>query len=158
MVLKIRKIENKDLERLAEIYTLVYSPDNFDIGEKWTKDSSYRMLEYWLKRQPDLAFLAEDNGKTIGAFFVGVKPWWDGNHLIDGEIFVHPEYQRRGIGTKLSKFMFEYALKKYKVVRWDTYTFKGKYPLKWYKSLGFEEIKEWSMISADISEVLKKLI
>jgi GNAT superfamily N-acetyltransferase len=157
MALKIRKIENKDLDKLAEIYNKIYSPEVFDIGEKWTKDSAYTMLKYWLKREPDLAFLAEYDKKIVGAFFVGVKPWWDGNHLVDGEIFVHPDYQKKGIGTKLSKFMFEYAIKKYNVVRWDTYTFKDKYPLDWYKSLGFEEIQEWAMISADIKEVLKKL-
>ena len=157
MTLKVRRIVNKDLEKLAEIYNQTYSPYVFDVGERWTKESAYAMLKYWLKREPDLAFLAEYEGKVVGAFFVGVKPWWDGNHLVDGEIFVHPDYQKKGIGTKLLKFMFDYAIEKYNVVRWDTYTVKNKYPLRWYKSLGFGEIKEWAMISADPKEVLKRL-
>jgi len=157
MEIKIRKIDNKDLKKLAEIYHQIYSSPKYDVGEKWTEESAYEMLNYWFKRNSDLAFLAEHNGKIVGAFLVDVKPWWDGNHLVDGEIFVHPDYQKKGIGTKLSKFMFDYAIKKYKVVRWDTYTFKEKYPLKWYKSLGFKEINEWAMISADINEILKKL-
>ena len=145
------------MNKLAEIYDKTYSPSVFDVEEKWTKDSAYEMLSYWLKRNSDLAFLAEDDGEIAGAFFVDVKPWWDGNHLVDGEIFVHPDFQKKGIGTKLLKFMFEYAIKEYNVIRWDTYTIKGKYPLDWYKSLGFNEIEEWAMISADISEVLKRL-
>ena len=157
MVLKIRKIRLKDIDVLAEIYNQTYLPSVFDIGERWTKKSAYEMLNYWLKRNPELAFLAESDGKIVGAFLVDVKPWWDGNHLIDGEIFVHPNYQKKGIGTALLMFMFDYAIKKYNVIRWDTYTVKGKYPLEWYKSLGFKEIEEWSMISADVREVLNKL-
>jgi len=32
-----------------------------------------------------------------------------------------------------------------------------KYPLNWYKSLGFDEIKEWAMISVDLKDALKKM-
>ena len=70
---------------------------------------------------------------------------------------MHPNYQKRGIGSILLKHVFEYALEKYQIVRWDTFTVKDKYPLKWYKSIGFEEIKEWTMISANPQEVLKIL-
>ena len=157
MALKIRRVNKKDLDKLTEIFNQTYSPSIFDVGERWTKKSAYKMLDYRLKRTPDLAFLAEDKEKIIGGFFIDVKPWWDGNHLADGELFVHPNYQKKGIGTKLLKFMFEYAIKKYNVVRIDSYTIKGKYPLKWYRSLGFKDIKEWAMISADVREVLKKL-
>ena len=77
---------------------------------------------------------------------------------MDGEVFVHPDYQKKGIGGALSKHIYSVALKRYKVVRFDTYTFKKtKFPLEWYKSLGFKEIDEWVMISADLNEVLKKL-
>ena len=153
MPLNIRHINEKDLGTLAEIYNQTYAV--FDVGENWTKVTAYKMLQYWLKRAPDLCFLAEYDQKIVGAFLVGIKPWWDGNHLVDGEIFVHPNYQKKGIGTALLKFVFQYALEKYNVVRWDTYTVKNKYPLKWYQSLGFQEIKEWIMISAEPKEVLK---
>ncbi len=153
--LKIRNVEENDLKKLAEIYADTYT--FFDVGERWTKEKAYEMLKYWFEKQPDLCFLAECEVKVVGAFVVGVKPWWDGNHLIDGEIFVHPNYQKRGIGSILLKHVFEYALEKYQIVRWDTFTVKDKYPLKWYKSIGFEEIKEWTMISANPQEVLKIL-
>ena len=135
--INIRRVKKEDLDKLADIYDKTYSPSTFDVGEKWTKESAYSMLDYWLRRNPDLAFLAEDEGKIIAGFFVDFKPWWDGNHLIDGEIFVQPDYQKKGVGTKLLKYVFEYAIKKYKVIRWDTYTVKSKYPLRWYKSIGF---------------------
>ncbi|MBS3093789.1 hypothetical protein J4456_04395 [Candidatus Pacearchaeota archaeon] len=42
--LKIRLIENKDLIELADIYNETYRV--FDVGEKWTKKSSYDLLKY----------------------------------------------------------------------------------------------------------------
>jgi len=152
---EIRPMAKEDLAPLAEIYTEVYRV--FDVGEKWDKETAEKMLGYCFEHQPDLAFVAEYQRKPVGAFMAGVKPWWDGNHLIDGEIFIDPEYQQKGIGTKLLKTMFQTAKDKYQATVWDTYTFRGKYPLEWYKKLGFEEIDEWIMISGDIDDVLKKL-
>lgn len=152
---EIRPMVKEDLAPLSEIYTEVYRV--FDVGEKWDKETAEKMLGYCFEHQPDLAFIAESQGKPVGAFMAGIKPWWDGNHLTEGEIFVHPDYQRKGIGPKLLKTMFQTAKEKYQVVVWDTYTFRDKYPLEWYKKLGFEEISEWTMISGDIEKVLEKL-
>lgn len=154
--LKIRDITRRDLDKLSEIYAETYKV--FDVGEEWTKESSYNLLDYWLKRQPDLCFLAEYNERVVGAFVAGIKPWWDGNHLVDGEIFIHPDCQNKGIGRTLSQYMYETAIDKYQAVKFDTYTFKmTKFPLSWYKSQGFKEIDEWTMISVSLKEVLKNL-
>ena len=149
-------MQKTDVPRLAEIYVEVYT--NFDVGERWTVTTAKDLLNYWLKRQPDLTFVAEINNELVGVFVAGVKPWWDGNHLVDGEIFVHPKFQKTGIGTELSKVMYHTALDKYKVVSFDTYTFsKTEFPLRWYKKQGFKEIKEWVMITADLRKVLQNL-
>lgn len=153
--LKIRAVEERDLPILAGIYSRVY--EVYNVGEKWAPKSALELMSYWLKRQPDLALLAELDKKVVGGFVVGVKPWWDGNHLVDGEIFVNPNYQKKGVGTELCKSMFKLALEKYHVVRWDTFTFREGFALDWYKRLGFEEIKEWAMISGDPKKVLRKL-
>jgi len=149
-------MKEADLQALAQIYVDVYT--DFDVGEKWTVPTAKDLLEYWLKRQADLAFVAELDGELVGGFVAGVKPWWDGMHLVDGEVFVHPKHQKSGVGTELSKVMYKTALDKYNVVAFDTYTFsKTDFPLKWYKKQGFKEIKEWTMISADVKEVLDYL-
>lgn len=155
-MIQIRTITENDLRELAHLYTKTY--EAFDVGEKWTNETSLELLTYWFKRQPDLAFLAKDNNKIVGGFFAAVKPWWDGIHLIDGELFVDPEHQKQGIGTMLSKHMFTQAIEKYHATVWDTYTFKNSaHPLSWYKQQGFEENKDWVMISGNLKEALKKL-
>ena len=156
MATKIRLMKKGDLESLAEIYAETY--EAFNIGEKWNKKSAHKLLEYWFKLQPDLAFVAEYNNKIVGAFVTGVKPWWDGNHLIEGEMFVHPNFQGKGIGTELIKKLFKTARKQYKAVAWDAFTpNKFKHPLSWYKKMGFKEVKEWTIITCNIEEILKKL-
>jgi len=156
MEIKIRLMQKKDLQKLAEIYALVYH--KFNIGEKWTIETAKKLLSHWFNHQPDLAFVAEINQELVGAFVAGIKPWWDGNHLSDGEIFVHPDHQKKGIASKLSIALYEKAVEKYNVVSFDTFTFKKtKFPLSWYLSQGFIENEDWTMISGNIKSILSKL-
>jgi GNAT superfamily N-acetyltransferase len=153
---EIRPIRQSDLKELGRVYVASYQ--NVDNGEQWTPESATKLLDDWLKKQPDLAYLAEVDKKIAGGFVVGVKPWWDGNHLTDGEIFVDPDYQKYGVGTQLLKHVFETAISKYDVVAWDTFTYTDtSHPLSWYTKLGFDRINNWAMITCNPKEVLKKL-
>jgi GNAT superfamily N-acetyltransferase len=153
---KIRLAREKDINILSKIFFKVYT--DFDVGEKWNEGSSYNLMSYWFKRQPDLFFIAKKDNKIIGAFVAGIKPWWDGNHLVDGEIFVDPTYQKQKVGTKLSIKMYEAAIKKYNIKYVDAVAFKNfEFPLNWHKSLGFNEVKEWTIISGGVNKILKNL-
>lgn len=148
-------MKHEDLDQLAAVYVraLESEPD-----EKWTENAAYALLADWYKRQPDLAFAAECDDKLVGAFVVGIRPWWDGNHLVDGELFVDLDYQNKGIATSLIDHVILTAVEKYAPLVWDTYTFRGQqFPLEWYKRLGFREIEEWVMIRADVAQLLTNL-
>jgi len=149
-------MRKSDLSELAKIYVEVYQ--NFDVGEKWNKKTAYDLIAFWFKLQPDFCFVAEYENKIVGAFVAIVKPWCDGKHLIIEEIFVNPRYQKHGVGSALTKKMFEKAIKKYNVKFVEGITFtKLKHPLSWYKSLGFREVKEWVNINGNILKALKIL-
>lgn len=143
------------LEKLIPVYIDAYS--NFDSNEKWDSDTTRAYLTYNHDLQPDLSLVALIDGKVVGAFFASVKPWWDGARLIDGEIFVDPTYQNKGIGKKLIRQMFLNAKEKHGVYCWDTFTFKQNHQLDFYKNMGFEEISDWTMITGDIDTVLSNL-
>ena len=146
-------MKQEDLKPLANVYCRAYAEMN--VGEGWDRKSAHRLIAYWFNRQPDLSFTAEYERKIAGAFLAGIKPWWDGNHLVDGEIFVDPAFQGRGIGRELSRRMYQAALNKYDAKYFDAITFKTReFPLKWYKSLGFKEIENWTIISGDIKKAL----
>lgn len=154
--IRIRLSTKEDLKELAGLYSKVYTA--FDVGEKWDVESAYNLLSYWIKRQPDLCFLAEVKGKIIGGFVAGIKPWWNGNHLVDGEIFVDPDFQKKGIGTLLSKVMYKTAIEKYNAIYFNAVTFKQtQHPLGWYKKQGFKEVEAWTIISGKLKEILAYL-
>lgn len=155
-MLNIRPVKREDIGSLARLFAEVYRI--FDIGERWTEETATDYLNAWLDKQPDLAFLAEFDGKIVGAFFSGIKPWWDGIHLFDGEIFVDPNFQKQKIGSTLLKTVLQTAIEKYGAKTFDAFTFnRTAHPLSWYKKIGFREIKEWTMFTGDIKTVLKNI-
>ncbi len=155
--MKTRPIEKEDVEALARIYMRAFAQEN--TGEIWTLEAAANLISYWHSRQSDLSYLAfrQEDQKIVGAFLVGVKPWWDGNHLVDGEIFVDPDFQKTGVATLLLQEVLLKAKLIYNPVCFQTYTFGDSKPLSWYKRLGFEEIKHWTMIKADFSCLLKNI-
>ncbi len=155
-MIEIREVKKEDLDTLAQIYVAAYQDVN--ISENWTPEAAHKLLDYWLMTHPDLAYLAKYQDNITGGFFVGVKPWWDGNHLYDGEMFVDPLYQGNGIGTLLLKSVFEVAKTKYQVVAWDAATIRNSiHPLQWYKKLGFQELDELTLITCNVDQVLSQL-
>lgn len=155
MKIKIRRMRKQDIPQLSPMYVRAYRI--YRKWERWNAKAANRLFTYWLKRQPDLAFVAETDGKVVGAFVAGIKPWWDGNHLVDGELVVDPAYQKKGIGRLLLKTMLQNAIDKYDATVWEAITFKKtEFPLKWYKKLGFDEISEWTIIGGNVKEALKR--
>ena|SRR3989344_1453155 len=155
-MINIRLAKDSDMPELAQIYKEAYNTLN--IGEDWENDTALMLMKHLQREQSDLFFIAEEDKVIAGGIVALVKPWWDGNHLTDGEIFINPVMQKRGIGTQLLKQMFTTALDKYQAVFWDTFTHRvHEHPLKWYKSMGFKEIEQWVMITGDIKEVLNRL-
>ena len=155
-MITIRPVQKNDLHALVEVYINAYN--SLDIGEHWNNETALQLMQYLYNDQPDLFFVAHEDEQIVGAIAASVKPWWDGNHIVDGELFIDPAHQKKGIGSQLVKHLFTHALEKYQAISWDTFTHRvHEHPLKWYKSIGFTEIEEWTMITGDIKEVLNKL-
>ncbi len=109
----IRLVKKEDIKHLALIYKELY--DDADIGENWTIEKSNELLEYWFNKQSDLFYVAEEDGKPVGAIMSGVKSWFDGLRLIDTEIFVSKKYQEKHIGKSLLLEHLKQAKIKYNV-------------------------------------------
>ena len=147
----------KDLQMIAVEYANYYS--NSKLEEKWTKESTMKLFEYFYNQAPDLIFVAYDKEKPVGIIMTLLKPWWDGMHLEDGEVFVIKEYQKREIAKKLFKTLFEYAIDKYDATTLEAHTYEDEngFPYNWYKRIGFETINDLKIISGNIKEIVKKL-
>jgi len=156
-MIHIRIAKKEDLFDLAIVYQNAYN-NIPELKEKWTDESALDLVKYFYNIQADLFFVAESEGRVVGGIASVVKPWWDGNHLTDAEIFVMPNFQKQGIGTRLMKQMLIAALNKYNVVLWEAYTHTFyQHPLDWYKRLGCEEMSHFVMISGNIKKMLKNI-
>lgn len=149
--------DKKDLEVIAEEYATYYNSSV--LQEKWTKETVIELFQYFYNQSPDLLFIAYDNNNPIGVIMSCLKPWWDGMHLEDGEVFVCKEYRHGGVAKKLFKKLFEYAIEKYGATTFEAHTYEDEngFPYCWYKRLGFETVDDWKIISGDIKEIVKKL-
>lgn len=152
----IRPMELADLEPLSHVYAALY--DILQVGEHWTPVSALRMLAYYFHNHPALAYCAECDGQLVGAFVSAAKPWWDGVHLFDGEIFVAQVFQHLGIGRQLLKAVFTAAKDKHQAVRWDFFTITGTpSPVAWYQKIGIDVPAGYAMMSGDLETALAKL-
>ena len=153
----IRLVKKEDIKYLAPIYKDLY--DDADIGENWTIEKSEELLNYWYNKQGDLFFVAEEDGKPVGAIMSGVKSWFDGLRLIDTEIFVSKDYQEKHLGRALMLEHLKQAKIKYnvKTIEFHTYGDETEFPQNWYNRIGFKKDDELIIMNGDIEEVLDKL-
>lgn len=150
-MLKIRKSKKDDLIELSKIYKRAY--DRPEEGEDWSIKDSKNLLNFYLNQKTFLGITAIINNKIVGAFFSYVKPWYDGNHLGEGEIFIDPKYQKQKIGTKLFWEMMKIADKKKCVVH-ELIAY-NKVSI-WYKNLGIKETGLKHM-QGNIKEIIRNL-
>ena len=151
--MKIRAIADHDLDALGQVY--VDSFREVDPSEKWTVERGAELIKFILTKQQDLAFLAQDEGKIAGAILGMVKPWWDGNHLVETELFLSPAFQKRKIGTKLFHHYLDTARRLYDVTVIEAVTFKNlEFPISWYRSMGFKEKKDWQVMFGEVGDLI----
>ena len=63
----------------------------------WPPQSYEANLQRKIERDADLVLIAECDGRIVGTVIGGFDGWWAWVY----RVAVHPEYQRRGIGTCL---------------------------------------------------------
>lgn len=151
----IRLVRKEDLDELAKIYKDLYGKSI--LNEDWSIEKSYGLLNFFYTLQSDIFVVAEVDEKVVGSVMSIVKPWHDGNRLIETEIFVDKNYQRQGIASRLFHEHFKLAMEKYnaKIMEAHTYKEENGYPLNWYKKQGYKVINEWYIINGDIKEAYK---
>ena len=101
-------------------------------------------------------FVAEEDGKAVGAVMSGVKPWFDGNRLVDTEIFVDKDYQERHLG-KERHLLEAKRIYKAKVIEFHTYGDESEFPQSWYNRIGFKKDNELIIMNGNIEQVLQRL-
>lgn len=153
----IRQAEETDFNELAILYRDLYNSLG-NLNERWTKESAHRFVSHFYRRQSDLFLVAEYKGRLIGGVVAAVQPWWDGNHLVEGELFIDKSYESTDVSKKLLKALLTKARDTYQTVAWDTLTpALDEHPLGLYEQVGFTEVPEWVAVTGDVHGMLQRL-
>jgi len=76
---------------------------------KWTSDKAYLYVDELISSRDFIGFIIYDEGKPAGAILAHKKTWWTNKQLMIDELFVSPDFQKKGYGKKLLHFSEEYA-------------------------------------------------
>ncbi len=149
-------LKRNHLQEAGRVYARAYN--SLKIGEVWTNARARALLNSYFKKQPDLALVAKQGGKIIGVCLALLKPWWDGNRLVEVELFIEPRFQRLGIGRRLVGELLLRAKKKYHATVFEAITFsKKEFPMSWYKRLGLKKSEKLVLIEGSVDALLKRL-
>lgn len=154
--MRIRLFNKKDLEEATQLIISSYRKE--DKKKKWTKEMAEKYLQMHLRMNKDLCFVATEEQKVIGIGLCMLKPSYN-KVIIDSHILiVHPDYRRKKIATKLLKKMITKASNKYGIDEIESsVTSLTNFPISWYESIGFKEKKHYTLIKANIENVLKSI-
>ena len=146
MNIKIRKLKDGEQAFLEDfLYEAIFIPEGVEAPSR----EIIRLPELQVyitdfgKRPDDICFLAEVEGKVVGAVWVRVME--DYGHLEEGvpsfAISLYKEYRGQGIGTELMKRMLqELAQRGYEKASLAVQ--KANYAVKMYQKVGFEIVGE----------------
>ncbi|RXJ74950.1 hypothetical protein CS022_01865 [Veronia nyctiphanis] len=97
--MNIRKIEEKDLDCLADLYVSVFNAEPWN--DNWTKAWAYERLEIIFKSYRFYGYAAENENGLIGAVLSRVGSFKGELELEIVELFVSSKEQRKGVGVTL---------------------------------------------------------
>jgi len=103
----IRKMTAGDISICAEILCSVYNNEMWQC--RWTHETAQAYLEDYFSSGKFVGFVIEEDYKIIGALFAHEKIWWNNSELFIDEMFIMPEYQRKGYGSKILKTAEKYV-------------------------------------------------
>ncbi len=143
---KIRKMEEAEYALLNDfLYEAIFIPEGIPAPPKTIIDAPE--LQVYVtdfgKKKDDICFLAEVNGKIVGA--VWVREMNDYGHIQEGvpslAISLYKEFRGLGIGTALMKKML-CELKQRGYEKTSLSVQKANYAAKMYKKVGYEIVGE----------------
>lgn len=97
----VKKMEKSHIEACADIMCSVYNNEMWQC--RWSKEKAVEYLTDFFNMEKFVGYVAEDGHEIIGGIFAHEKVWWNNSEIFVEEMFVKPEYQRKGYGTLLLK-------------------------------------------------------
>jgi len=149
MMIKLRRLEEKDLDRFLEIRNssreFLHDNREFRIGETIS----------WFRESERIYYVIESDGVFVGYFRTSKWNLSNGSVWIGADI--HPNYRRKGIATKsYNLFMSQLGKMGFTHFLLEVFVFnKAAYEL--YHKLGFKDMRS-NETTRGISVIMEKVI
>jgi len=136
MKIQIKQFDKKYLDEMAKVFVDSFSSQKYPIETEW----AIRYISYNLEMSPDLCLMAlDDNGVCLGAMFSREEPFFRGNSINLDFVLVKKEFRKKGVAKTLFKKVLELAKEKDLKIAHGLAEGGNKFPISWYKRLGFNE-------------------
>ena len=131
--MRIRTTTKKDIREIAKLMLEEFSKPPFN--EKTTINSVIKSLNFYFKIGK--AFVAIEHKDIIGIAIFKVEQWWEGPVILIEDLAVKEDFQKQGIGKKLTDAVENYG-KKMRVKAVSFATNKKSSAVKFYAKQGYK--------------------
>lgn len=132
----VREMKKEDITDCARILCAVYNNEKWQC--RWNLGKAFAYLEDYFAAGKFVGYVAESDHVICGSIFCHEKVWWNNNEVFIDEMFVHPDFQRKGYGTMLIGAVEEYVKEK-KLAGFTLLTNRYSDAPKFYHKNGFED-------------------
>ncbi|AYA68841.1 GNAT family N-acetyltransferase [Acinetobacter sp. WCHA55] len=102
MQIRFSKFQHEHINECADLYCKTYNAEPWN--ENWQSTQPIvEFLSAHLANNYFIGFVAHSNNQMLAASIGFKKPWNQGVEYYIDEYFIHPQYQRQGIGQLLMR-------------------------------------------------------
>lgn len=97
--MEFRMVDKADVPALADALTAAYAEEPWN--ERWSDDRACTRVKAILSGWQAMGMAAVEDGRIIGGALGFVDPYAEEDFFFVSELFVRPEWKRRGVGSEL---------------------------------------------------------